>query len=98
MVVYVIFVAWLRGDPHFTTSDGKTYTFNGHGEYVLVKTRNPDVEIQVRILQTKDICGLPFQSPYLMTGLNLMCVCFTSSTVILRILFKSMDSNKICGF
>ena len=42
-------VAWLRGDPHFTTVDGKTYTFNGHGEYVLVKTRNPDVEIQVRI-------------------------------------------------
>ena len=47
---YCLFVvAWLRGDPHITTADGKSYTFNGHGEYVLVRTRNPDVEIQVRI-------------------------------------------------
>ena len=27
--------AWGNGDPHFTTLDGKTYTFNGWGEYVV---------------------------------------------------------------
>ena len=30
----------MRGDPHFTTIDGLTYTFNGLGEYWLVRTRD----------------------------------------------------------
>jgi len=38
------------GDPHITTHDGRKYTFNGHGEYVL--TRLPSdtfpFEIQCR--------------------------------------------------
>eukprot|EP00118_Oscarella_pearsei_P011047 m.71118 g.71118 ORF g.71118 m.71118 type:complete len:1682 (+) comp35728_c0_seq1:100-5145(+) len=29
---------WLYGDPHLRTLDGKEYTFNGLGEYVLMKT------------------------------------------------------------
>lgn len=28
------------GDPHITTPDGKNYTFNGWGEYWLVKAEN----------------------------------------------------------
>ena len=45
--------AWMRGDPHFTTMDGLTYTFNGRGEFVLLRTYEADgttisVEIQVR--------------------------------------------------
>ena len=35
----------MRGDPHFTTMDGLTYTFNGRGEFILLKAAN--VEIQV---------------------------------------------------
>ena len=40
----------MRGDPHFTTMDGLTYTFNGRGEFVLLKTEN--VELQVRLTYT----------------------------------------------
>ena len=42
----------MRGDPHFTTADNVTYTFNGLGEYILTKNRDLTetnaVEIQVR--------------------------------------------------
>ena len=31
----------MRGDPHITTIDGKSYTFNGLGEYWLISTSNP---------------------------------------------------------
>ena len=27
--------AWCFGDPHFRSLDGRTYTFNGLGEYIL---------------------------------------------------------------
>jgi fibulin 1/2 len=32
------FWAWFWGDPHISTLDGKQYTFNGIGEYILMKT------------------------------------------------------------
>ena len=31
-------LAWFWGDPHISTLDGKQYTFNGIGEYILMKT------------------------------------------------------------
>lgn len=31
------FLAGTFGDPHITTLDGKLYTFNGYGEYTLMK-------------------------------------------------------------
>ena len=39
---------WALGDPHFTTLDSKEYTFNGHGEYVLIRNTDENVEIQCR--------------------------------------------------
>ena len=33
-------VAWGWGDPHITTTDGRRYTFNGLGEYVLLRTNH----------------------------------------------------------
>ena len=39
-----------RGDPHFTTFDGKKFTFNGHGEYILLQINNgTDIEFQGRM-------------------------------------------------
>lgn len=44
-----LFTAWFFGDPHFTTLDGSMYTFNGHGEYVLMQLTDMDFEIQCRL-------------------------------------------------
>ncbi|KAJ8307335.1 hypothetical protein KUTeg_015419 [Tegillarca granosa] len=41
---------WFYGDPHIESLDGKQYTFNGLGEYVLMKIVNENVtfELQAR--------------------------------------------------
>ena len=36
------------GDPHFYTFDGKEYTFNGKGEFVLVRADSPRVKLDVQ--------------------------------------------------
>ncbi|XP_052806502.1 mucin-4-like [Mya arenaria] len=36
------------GDPHINTLDGKGYTFNGHGEYQLLKIPSSNLTIQSR--------------------------------------------------
>jgi len=42
-------IAWFWGDPHITTLDGLTYTFNGVGEYVLLRSMGEErVEFQGR--------------------------------------------------
>ena len=48
MCVFCYTIAWGRGDPHFTTIDGRTYTFNGLGEYVLLRENHSDFEFQGR--------------------------------------------------
>ena len=40
-----------RGDPHITTLDGKEYTFNGHGEYVLVKSGSLNIQARTQPAQ-----------------------------------------------
>lgn len=40
--------AWGWGDPHISTIDGRRYTFNGLGEYVLIRTTNTNFEFQGR--------------------------------------------------
>ena len=48
-LLYFYFIAWFWGDPHFTTLDEFTYTFNGIGEYVLLRAMGEvNVEFQGR--------------------------------------------------
>ncbi|XP_078333705.1 uncharacterized protein LOC111101935 [Crassostrea virginica] len=46
------------GDPHIRTLDGKLYTFNGHGEYTMIKINTSSVffELQARteLVSTQD--------------------------------------------
>ena len=46
--------AWGWGDPHITTTDGRRYTFNGLGEYVLLRTNSSDFEFQGRTARAAD--------------------------------------------
>lgn len=42
--------AWFFGDPHIGTLDGHQYTFNGYGEYTMMKinTNSTQFELQAR--------------------------------------------------
>ena len=39
------------GDPHLVTLDGHKYTFNGHGEFVLVQSLDESLLVQVRMTE-----------------------------------------------
>ncbi|XP_035666785.1 uncharacterized protein LOC118409686 isoform X6 [Branchiostoma floridae] len=40
--------SWTWGDPHITTLDGKRYTFNGKGEYVMADVDSGQYQLQAR--------------------------------------------------
>ena len=42
------FLATVFGDPHVYTFDNRAYTFNGLGEYVLVRSNSPRVKLDVQ--------------------------------------------------
>ena len=42
-----MFTGWNFGDPHITTLDGRSYTFNGLGEYVMTRITG-HFELQAR--------------------------------------------------
>lgn len=44
------------GDPHLTSLDGLSFTFNGHGEFVLLKATN--VEVQGRFSPQRNAAGV----------------------------------------
>jgi hypothetical protein len=43
------------GDPHFVTLDGLEYSYNGLGEFVLLRAEELDFEIQVQIQKERQI-------------------------------------------
>jgi hypothetical protein len=49
--------SWGFGDPHLTTLDGFSYTFNGLGEFWLVHSASQDVSVQVRYTQCPSVSG-----------------------------------------
>ena len=39
-VTHFVISGWFFGDPHITTLDGHTYTFNGVGDYICLSVKN----------------------------------------------------------
>lgn len=51
--------ALLFGDPHMVTLDGVKYTFNGQGEFTVLKVNNTDFVLQARMLPLTNDRGQP---------------------------------------
>ena len=47
----------MYGDPHIHTLDGFDYTFNGLGEYTLIKTTHGNFTLQGRTAKARDTNG-----------------------------------------
>jgi hypothetical protein len=47
-ILYFYIIATVFGDPHVYTFDGLPYTFNGKGEFVLVRANSPRVKLDVQ--------------------------------------------------
>ena len=47
----LFYLARTFGDPHLVTLDGHKYTFNGHGEFVLVQSLDESLIVQVRMTE-----------------------------------------------
>ena len=56
-ILYHLLTAQAAGDPHLVTLDGKGYSFNGVGDFILVQDVNSSVVIQVRAEQATDKNG-----------------------------------------
>ena len=48
MHFFIANLEWFWGDPHIKTLDGRNYTFNGLGEYVMVDAQNGTFQLQAR--------------------------------------------------
>ena len=53
----VSYLARTNGDPHITTIDGFTYTFNGVGEFIIVNASSGEFQMQGRTEQYEDENG-----------------------------------------
>ena len=51
-------LAWFVGDPHIHTLDNFQYTFNGLGEYTLIKTDGGNFTLQGRTVKALDEKGV----------------------------------------
>lgn len=58
MIGFFYIPALTVGDPHLTTLDGYTHTFNGIGEFVYLKTNDDSFQSQIRFEQFRDKNGI----------------------------------------
>ena len=60
------------GDPHITTTDGRRYTFNGLGEYVLLRTNVSNFEFQGRTMVADNSRATIFSAFALTDGVDVI--------------------------
>jgi hypothetical protein len=72
-----------NGDPHFTTFDGMEYTFNGHGEYWMMRTDNCSVQVRM----------IPFNNSPNATVISAIAFKCQSSDVVLQIQLSPLRTS-----
>ena len=79
---------WGGGDPHVTTYDNTTYTFNGLGKYILSKAKDNSFEIQASTSLLKNTNGASFVGT-LFTGFAMK----TSQSPIFQFELEDAETN-----
>jgi hypothetical protein len=93
-MVCLNFEAWVGGDPHISTFDNLTYTFNGNGKFVLSRANDSSFEIQA---STKMIRNA--NNPNLTSSVFDGFAMRTNSSLIFQIdLADSETKNPYLGF
>ena len=94
---------WFWGDPHIRTPDGSAFTFNGLGEYILIRvddaSGNRIFELQCRTQQafnndTNESAGATFYSGFAMEYVDIArvsVICLSVATECAR--FQVIDLN-----
>ena len=77
------FLGTQHGDPHITTLDGYSYTFNGHGEFTMIESVDEFLKVQVRLTEP----------PVSSNDSNITLA--GSGTVISAIVAKQQDSDTV---
>ncbi|CAJ0968691.1 unnamed protein product [Ranitomeya imitator] len=82
---------WMFGDPHITTLDGLSYTFNGLGDFLLLNASDSDISLvlQGRTVQTEQANATNFQA---------FAVQYTSSNASVKVEWYLGNSNNINAF
>ena len=89
------------GDPHLITLDGGRYTFNGKGDFYLVKTLDDSFEVQVRMVEALSRGNMSLHS----TVMNAVAakeyssdtVVFEAGSTRLRVIVEGEDVELILG-
>ena len=84
----IAITAWGWGDPHITTLDGRRYTFNGRGEYVLLRTTSSNFEFQGRTTLAADSNATIFSAFVMREGDNTVEVTAYNCTFVMHVSHK----------
>ncbi|XP_065884099.1 mucin-like protein isoform X2 [Dysidea avara] len=85
--------AWAGGDPHITTLDGRRYTFNGWGEYVLLRTTSSDFKFQGRTQPPANSTATIFSAFVLQEANDVVEVSIDTSGESFAVIFNSVDMS-----
>lgn len=84
------------GDPHLTTTDKGYYSFQGHGEFVAVKSTTDNFEVQVRQEDVKNTGIATLNTAVaVQTGTDVVCVTAEKDWLYINGKVQDLNFNRI---